>query len=263
MINESNEAVIGGRDTLSAFRLSDLKSKKGKLRPTWSVKHKAPGRGVFRVVAGIALRATALYFRYGGLANTAFSAFRGASLARSALSFRWSGLRTRFSGFDLTTLASNYGQGLVGNRIHVFGIAARNPNLLNRIRGLQVIGSNPADLRGRITRGAVRRAASSSGTGRESLLERLDPSRRLEKLSAYFLRRRRLAVFRGNHMYFYTDLPRPFRKKGLVGVNIHTGQDARFILLSNPDPRFVTDEINELLYSANGRRLQAYDVLNK
>ena len=36
-------------------------------------------------------------------------------------------------------------------------------------------------------------------------------------------------------MYFYTDLPKPFDKKGLVGVNVHTGQDAK-ITRSFPNP---------------------------
>ena len=48
---------------------------------------KPPSRGVFRIVAGIALRATALYFRYGGLATSALNFARGASVARSVLSF--------------------------------------------------------------------------------------------------------------------------------------------------------------------------------
>ena len=64
-------------------------------------------------------------------------------------------------------------------------------------------------------------------------------------------------------MYFYTDLPKPFDKKGLAGVNIHTGQDGRFVLVSDPDAQFVTDETMNLLYSADGSRLQAYDVLNR
>jgi hypothetical protein len=64
-------------------------------------------------------------------------------------------------------------------------------------------------------------------------------------------------------MYFYTELDKPFSRKGLVGVNLHTGKDARFILSSDPDPRFVTDETVNLLYSADGDRLQAFDVLDK
>ena len=93
----------------------------------------------------------------------------------------------------------------------------------------------------------------------ESLLDRLDPIRQVEKLSDYFLRRKRLADLRGNYMYFYTDLPKPFDKKGLVGVNVHTGRDSRFILVSEPDARFTTDETIGLLYSADGNRLQAFD----
>jgi hypothetical protein len=64
-------------------------------------------------------------------------------------------------------------------------------------------------------------------------------------------------------MYFYTDLPRPFDGKGLVGVNVHTGRDARYALVSEPDARFTTDESVGLLYSADGSRLQAFDVRDK
>ena len=61
----------------------------------------------------------------------------------------------------------------------------------------------------------------------------------------------------------YEYLPKPFDRKGLVGVNVHTGQDARFILVSEPDARFVTDDALGLLYTADGSRLQAFDVLNR
>ena len=64
-------------------------------------------------------------------------------------------------------------------------------------------------------------------------------------------------------MYFYTDLPKPFDRKGLLGVNVHTGQDARFISISEPDARFTIDETVGLLYSASGNRLEAFDVLTK
>lgn len=252
LLNENREAVIGGREELRAFQVSDLKTDSGKLNPLWIAKHKPPSRGVFRVVAGIALRATALYFRYGGLANSALNIFRGANIARSALAFRWSGLQTRFAGFDLTTLASNSANRYISNSIRVFGIASRNQDLLNRVRGLQVI-------RGNILRGIT----PSKSDVQESILERLDPINQLEKLSDYFLRRQKLAVYRENFMYFYTDLPKPFDRKGLIGVNVHTGKDARFILIENPDARFFTDEINGLLYSANGGRLLAFDVLNR
>jgi hypothetical protein len=197
------------------------------------------------------------------LATSALNLVRGASIARSALSFRFSGLKTRFAGFDLTTIASNAGQDYIGNSIRVFGIAAQNPNILNRIQGLQIIAPNSSNIRGKIIGGAFRRVTPSRADVQESFLERLDPVNQIEKLSEYFLRRKRLAAFRGNYMYFYTDLPEPFDKKGLVGVNVHTGEDARFILVEKPDTRFITDETNGLLYSANGSRLLAFDVLHK
>ncbi|HVF47921.1 MAG TPA: hypothetical protein VNA17_10180, partial [Pyrinomonadaceae bacterium] len=90
--------------------------------------------------------------------------------------------------------------------------------------------------------------------------DRLDPARQLDRFSDYLLRRKRLAELRANHMYFYTELPKPIDKKGLVGVNVHTGRDARVILISDPDAQFVTDETANLLYSANGSRLGAFPL---
>jgi len=289
LVNESGEAVIGGRDEIAAFRVEgrgsrvegrvqsskfkvqssflEIQNPKSKIQnqnAVWRVRHKAPSRGVFRVVAGIALRATALYFRYGGLATSALNLVRGASVARSVLSLRWSGLKSRFSSFDLTTLASNSAKNYVAGRISVFGIASRNVDFLNRIRGLQLIDiPNASNIRGKIIGGAINRVIPSRADVQESLLDRIDPVRQVEKLSDYFLRRKRLAEIRGNYMYFYTDLPKPFDKKGLVGVNVHTGRDARFILISEPDARFTTDETASLLYSADGNRLQAFDVLER
>jgi hypothetical protein len=128
---------------------------------------------------------------------------------------------------------------------------------------LQVNIPTASSVRGKIIGGAINRVTPSRSEVQESLLERLDPVRQVEKLSDYFLRRKRLADLRGNYMYFYTDLPKPFDKKGLVGVNVHTGKDARFILVSEPDARFTSDETAGLLYSADGSRLQAFDVLDR
>ena len=104
LINEKGEAVVGGRDEIAAFAIKNSKlktqnsfeieninfdknqrpkTKDQKPNELWRVKHKPPSRGVFRVVAGIALRAAALYFRYGGLATSALNIVRGANLARS------------------------------------------------------------------------------------------------------------------------------------------------------------------------------------
>lgn len=274
LINERGDAVIGGRDEIASFRIGspresqilNLKTRNSfaddrNSNEIWRVKHKAPSRGVFRVVAGIALRATALYFRYGGLATSALNIVRGASVARSVLSLRWSGLKTRFSSLDLTTLASNSAKNYVTNRISVFGIAARTPNFLNRVNGLQIV--TPSGIRSNIAGNVASRVAPSRADVQESLLDRIDPVRQVEKLSDYFLRRQRLADLRGNYMYFYTDLPKPFDRKGLVGVNVHTGKDARFVLISEPDARFTTDETTDLLYSANGNELQAFDVMDR
>ena len=289
LINEKSEAVIGGRDELAAFQVQgskfksqnqiDIRNSTSKFqnsflenqnlksriqnREIWRVKHKAPDRGVFRIVAGIALRAAALYFRYGGLATSALNFARGALNLRSALALRWSGLKARFGTIDLTTLASNSAKNYVTRKIRVYGVAANRLSALSRINGLQIELPNVSNVRGKIIGGAIDRVTPSRAEVRENLLERLDPIRQVEKLSAYFLRRERLADLRGNFMYFYTDLPKPFDKKGLVGVNVHTGADSRFVLVSEPDARFTTDETLGLLYSADGNRLQAFDVLNR
>ncbi len=288
LINERGEAVVGGREEIAAFQVQSSKSAarnsaefqisnvkfqnappsiqnpKSKIQnpnEIWRVRHNPPSRGVLRVVAGIALRATALYFRYGGWATTGLNLVRGASAARSILSLRWSGASARFGSFDLTTLAANSAKNYVANQISVYGIAARNANLLNRLNDLQIAA--PSNIRGRIVNGAINRAAPSPADARENLLERLDPARQADRLADYFLRRRRLADLRGNYMYFYTDLPSPLNRKGLLGVNVNTGQDARFVAVSEPDTRFTIDEIAGLLYSANGNQLQAFSVLQK
>ncbi len=270
LVNERGDAVVGGRDEIAAFSmqrpdrqgglnyrgeryaLADARAS-ALVREVWRVRHKAPSRGALRVIAGIALRATALYFRYGGFATSAFGIARGGlNLASAANSFRWSGLRSRFGSFDLTTLASNSARNYVPGRIYTFGSLARTANLANRGSGVQLI-------RG----GIARRITPSGAEVRESVLDRLDPTRYADRLSEYLLRRTRLAELRGNHMYFYTDLAKPFDRKGLAGVNIHTGRDARFILTSDPDAQFITDETMNLLYSADGDRLQAYEILSR
>ncbi len=254
LINESRQAVVGGREELAAFALADSKGPE-----IWRVHHSPPGRGVFRVLAGIALRAVALYFRYGGLATSAIGLARtGLNAAAAINSFRWSGLRTHFDSVDLTSLASNSARNYIANRIFVFGSAARSPSLLNRISGLRIDIPNAADLRGKIIGKAIDRATPDRSEVQESIFDRIDPAHQAERLSAFFLKRKRLSELRSNYMYFYTDLPRPYSKKGLVGVNVHTGEDVRFVTVSDPDRNFVTDETSGLLYSASGSKLQAF-----
>jgi hypothetical protein len=107
------------------------------------------------------------------------------------------------------------------------------------------------------------RIAPSRSDVKESVLDRLDPVRQVERLSGYLLRKKRLSELKGNYMYFYTDLPAPFDQKGMVGVNVHNGRDGRYVLASDPDVQFVTDDTTNLLYSADGARLQAFELLDR
>lgn len=244
LLNESGNAVVGGRNEIAAFSFRDSKAPE-----LWRARHTAPGRGVFRIVAGIAFRAAALYFRYGGIATSAIGIARtGLNFASAANSFRWSGLRTRFGSVDLTTLASNSVRNYVAGRFYSYGSAASSPNLLGRYNG---------------SRMTLPRMTPSRADVQESIFDRLDPARQMERFGDYLLRRKRLAELRSNYMYFYTDIEKPFDRKGLVGVNVHTGKDARYILASDPDGSFVTDETSNLLYSANGSKLQAFDIVSR
>jgi outer membrane protein assembly factor BamB len=264
LINQSGDAVVGGRDEIAAFSVdSRVAVSDGALtyvrgpntREIWRIKHKAPGRGVLRVITGVALRAAAIYFRYGGVATSAFNFARGGlNLYRTVNSFRWSGLRTRFGSVDLTTLAANSARNYVTRRIYSYGSIARSPSLLNRISNLQV--QRPSTF-------ILGRIKPSREDVQESILDRLDPARQAERLSSFLMKRRRLAELRGDHMYFYTELEKPFDRKGLVGVNVNTGTDARFVLNSDPDPDFLVDETEGLLYSSDGSQLQAFDILNR
>ncbi|MFT3743960.1 MAG: PQQ-binding-like beta-propeller repeat protein [Pyrinomonadaceae bacterium] len=296
LINERGQAVVGGRNEIAAFSAARASASSGGVKgeppasagglaysrivwtslplppayaggspfiEVWRVRHTAPARGVFRVVTGIALRAAALYFRYGGIATSAIGFARtGLSLATAANSFRWSGLQNRFGSVNLSTLAGNAARNYATRRIFAYGSLGRMRDL-SRFSSLNVMVPNATDIRGQIIGRAVDRVTPSRGAVSESIFDRVDPARQLDRFSDYLLRRKRLSELRSNHMYFYTDLPRPYDKKGLVGVNVHTGRDARFALVSEPDPQFVTDEAASLLYSANGNNLQAFDFIDR
>ena len=279
IVNERNELVVGGRDEIAAFqtgvvafageasRLQNVTftanlwppayvpTDRDSEKAVWRVKHKAPGRGILRVVAGIALRAAAIYFRYGGTATSAFNFARGGlNLYRTVNSFRFSGLSTRFGSLDLTTIASNAAKNYVTRRIYSYGSLARTPSVLNRINNFQI--QRPSTY-------ILGRIKPSREDIQESIFERIDPARIAEKLSSMLMKRRRLAELRGEHMYFYTELEKPFDRKGLVGVDVNSGRDKRFILNSDPDPDFLVDESERLLYSSDGSRMQAFDILNR
>ena len=231
LLNDRNEVVIGGQEEIAAFDYASGKN-------TWRAKYPPPGRGFLRTIAAIAARAASLYFRFGGVATTAF---RGAQLARGLSSLSWSGLAGRSSFSNLQTLATNSARSYAiptGREFRAFGVAARTrPNV---------------GVRDRFTRRA-------SANVEERLLDRLDPAHQLERLSRFLWHRERLAALRGDWMYFYTDL-KGVDGNGLAGVNIHTGATDRAIRIRDLDERFVTDEVVQILFSANGNRLLGYSV---
>lgn len=248
LINEEGQAVVGGQNTIEGFDVASGER-------VWLARHTPPGRGLLRTVAAVAARATALYFRYGGVATTAF---RGARLARAATGLR-SGLRLRAAVLpSLQSLATDAARDTVATRFTPFGIATR------------------LDEAGTTATSAVRRArqVESLRTARlprpsvdveERLLDRLDPARQLDRLAGFLMRRRRLAALRGEWMYFYTDLDRQGSGggRGLAGVNINNGRTERAIPLGEPDERFVVDESNGLLHTARDNRIVAYQVRSR
>lgn len=227
LLNEKGEAVVGGRNEVAAFDTADG-------RNVWRARHNPPGRGIFRTVAAITARAASLYFRYGGAATTVF---RGAQLLSAVGSLRWSGLAAHLTTSNLTSLAGSYAREYARERFSTFG-------LLNRARQVSSMPSAS------IPRPSV--------NVEERLLDRLDPARQLERLSRFLWRRQRLAALRGQWMYFYTDLKSRGEGNGLVGVNINSGETERALRLSDPDERFISDEVTNLLYMAKGNHLFAY-----
>ncbi len=227
LLNERGEAVVGGRNEVAAFDVADGGN-------VWRARHNPPGRGIFRTVAAITARAASLYFRYGGAATTVF---RGTQALSAVGSLRWSGLAAHATTSNLTSLAGNYSREYARERFSTFGV-------LSRARQV-----------------SARRGASlprPSVDVEERLLDRLDPARQLERLSRFLWRRRRLAALRGQWMYFYTDLKSRGDGHGLVGVNINSGEPERALRLNEPDERFISDEVTNLLYVSKGNHLFAY-----
>ena len=220
LLNEDGDVVIGGQSEIAAF--DPLSG-----RRLWRARHTPPGRGIFRTVAAIAARAASLYFRFGG---TAMTAVRGVQVARAVTSLSWSGLAARSSFTNLQALATASARNYRTSRFKQFGISSR------------VRGNGGSFTRNRI-----------SGV-EERLLDRLDPSRQLERLSRFLWHRERLATIRGQWMYFYTDL-KGRDGNGLAGVNVNNGRTEREVRLSDLDERFVTDEALGLMFVASGNRL--------
>jgi outer membrane protein assembly factor BamB len=236
LINERGEAVVGGRNEVAAFDTASGVS-------VWRARYTPPGRGLLRTIGAVAARAASLYFRYGGTVTTAF---RGVQLARTAANtLRWSGLASRVSTANLTSLATERARDYVSQRLTSFGLASR-------LRGL----SSAASIATTRPSVSVPRPSVSSDDINERLMDRLDPASRLDKLARFLWRRSRLAELRGMRMYFYTDLKG--LGDGLAGVNIHTGRTDVRLRLSDLDERFITDETLRLLYVSKGDRLLAY-----
>ena len=99
-----------------------------------------------------------------------------------------------------------------------------------------------------------RRNNSGSQLKRFGILDRVDPSRQLDRLSRFLWHRERLATLRGQWMYFYTDL-KTRDGNGLAGVNINNGRTEREVRLSDLDERFIADEALGLMFTASGERL--------
>jgi outer membrane protein assembly factor BamB len=94
---------------------------------------------------------------------------------------------------------------------------------------------------------------------RFGILDRVDPSSQLDRLSRFLWHRDRLAALRGQWMYFYTDLDTR-DGNGFAGVNVNTGRTEREVRVSDIDERFVTDEVSGVMFTASGNRMFAHQL---
>jgi outer membrane protein assembly factor BamB len=228
LLNERGDVVIGGQSEIAAFDPASG-------RELWRARHTPPGRGLLKTVTAIAARAASLYFRYGG---TAMTAVRGVQIARAVSSLSWSGLAARSSFSNLQSLAMGSARSYGTARFRRFGVLAKAQG--NTSGGVNV---------GSLTR---KRTVNVE----DRLLDRIDPSNQLDRLSRYLWHKDRLAALRGQWMYFYTDLNTQ-GGRGLAGVNINDGQTDREIRVDELDERFITDEVLGRMYLADGNRLIA------
>lgn len=238
LINEERQAVVGGRNEIAGFDIARSEA-------VWRARHDPPGRGVLRTIGAITARAASIYFRYGGVATTAF---RGVSLARGVSSLRWSGAASRAVTANLTDYAAGAAREYVTSQVKSYGAISRADLARRAIRA-----GRPATITPQI---------SIDVDVEERLMDRLDPSRQLDKLSRFLWRRQQLAALRGQFMYFYTEL-KPEGGRGLAGVNLNTGQTERIVALDDLDYRFSNDEIAELIYVAKDNRLMAHKIISR
>src|SRR5690606_6697631 len=123
---------VGGGDEIAAFTSEGQEA--------WRARHKAPSRGALRIIAGVALRATALYFRYAGPVSSVFGFARGgASLISAAGSFRWSGLASRFGAADLAARAGSLAGPVASGRMSSVGWLGSAQGLAGSPRGIEIV----------------------------------------------------------------------------------------------------------------------------
>ena len=246
LLNERGEIVVGGQEDIAAFSTG---------REVWRGHYPPPGRGVLRTIAAVAARAASLYFRFGGVASTAFRGIQIARAVSSLSSLSWSGLATRSSFSNLQSLVTNSAHSYATSRFKAFGVMSKVPARL-RIPTSSSIPNPANEVRARIRDRVVQSRPRDLD---ERLLDRLDPAHQLDRLARFLWHRDRLATLRGNWMYFYTDLS---DGHGLAGINIQNGSLERQVRVRDLDERFITDEAAGMLFLANGNRLLAYSVAN-
>lgn len=259
LLNEGGNVVIGGQNEIAAFEPSSG-------RELWRARHAPPSRGILRTLAAVAARAASLYFRYGGMASTAF---RGIQIARVASSFSFSGLVARTSVSNLQALATssarNYATRYAASRFRAFGMLARvRRNFPDALSTSPILPTMPSPLYpspGDVVRDrTVDIARDQTADIDERLLDKLDPAHQLDRLSRFLWHRDRLAALRGQWMYFYTDL-KGRDGNGLAGVNINNGRTDREISLRDLDERFISDEPLGLMFVSSGNRMLAHSLL--
>lgn len=165
---------------------------------------------------------------------------RGIFRTIAAIAARAASLYFRFGGTAVTAF-----RGVQIARA-VSGLSWSGLNARSSISNLQTLAT-----------ASRRRSYPGSQLKRFGILDRVDPSRQLDRLSHFLWHRDRLAALRGGWMYFYTDLDTR-DGNGLAGVNVNNGRTEREVRLSDLDERFVTDEPLGLMFTASGSRMFAH-----
>lgn len=167
---------------------------------------------------------------------------RGVFRTIAAIAARAASLYFRFGGTAVTAF-----RGVQIARA-VSGLSWSGLNARSSISNLQTLAT-----------ASRRRSYPGAQLKRFGILDRVDPSRQLDRLSRFLWHRDRLAALRGQWMYFYTDLDNR-DGNGLAGVNVNSGRTEREVRLSDLDERFVTDEALGLMFTASGNRIVGHQL---